>query len=130
MIQILVVTLGQLGSALIESTDHIIGHSKRVEVLPLAWHDDLETWNRLFDERVGAMSDARGILVLTDMYGGSATNIAMENLEDGQLEVVTGINLPMLIKAVTLPDNIALDEAADRVRAQGQKSIYIASEML
>jgi len=130
MIQILVVTLGRLGETLIESADRIIGSSPRVEVLSLDWQDDLDRWTDLFQKRVRAMKKAGNVLVLTDMYGGSATNIAIEHLEEDRLEVVTGVNLPMLIKAVTLPDGISLSQAATQLRTRGQKSIYIASEML
>ncbi len=130
MIHTLVVTLGRLGEALIESADHIIGSSRRVSFLCLDWGDDLESWQQSLSARIDRLKEHGGILLLTDMYGGSSTNIALDYLVEGEVEIVTGVNLPMLIKAMTLPDGIRLADAADQLRSQGRKSIYIASEML
>jgi PTS system mannose-specific IIA component len=130
MIHTLVVTLGKLGEALIASSDHIIGRSSRISSLSLSWSDDLDTWKHQLDERIRSTREMGEILLLTDMFGSSSTNIAIEHSADGGIEILTGVNLPMLIKAATLPNNITLAEAAGQVRAQGQKSIYIASEML
>jgi len=130
MIHTLVVTLGELGEALIASSDRIIGRSGRIGCLSLSWGDDLERMRGQLRERIEQLRTQGEVLLLTDMYGSSATNVAIDHVGDEGIEILTGVNLPMLIKAATLPNHTGLAEAAALVRAQGQKSIYIVSEML
>ena len=130
MIHTLVVTLGKLGETLIESSEKIFGSANHVDCFCLDWEDDLETSRASLQKRIKQLDGNGGVLLLTDMLGCSSTNISLDFLEKDKVEVLTGVNLPMLIKATTLPANLGLAEAARRVRTQGQKSIYITSEML
>ena len=76
------------------------------------------------------MSNEKGVLLLTDMFGGTPTNIAAMFIEEGQVEVVTGVNLPMVIRLASQPEELSLAEMATAIEEQGKESIYSASELL
>jgi len=130
MIHTIVITLGQLGEALIQSTNCIIGPSKQVESIGLAWDEGINTQRGKISLRIRELREQGDVLLLTDIVGSTATNIALESMDSNKVEVVTGVNLPMLIKAVTLPPDTKLAEAVDEVRSLGKKSIYVASEVM
>ncbi len=130
MIYTIVITLGQLGEALIQSTECIIGPSKQVESLGLAWDEGLSTQKEKINFRIHQLKKQGDVLLLTDIVGSTATNIALEHMVPNEVEVVTGVNLPMLIKAVTLPPDTKLAEAVRQVGLLGKKSIYVASEVM
>lgn len=130
MIQILVVTLGKHGESLIEATEHIIGHSDHVHYLTVDWHENLDVLKQRLQEKLSSLKMDNGVLLLTDVFGSTATNICLERAQPGKIDVVTGVNLPMIIKASTLEDQATLRQAADTLRNQGRKAISIAGEML
>jgi PTS system mannose-specific IIA component len=130
MIKILVVTLGKHGESLIDATDHIIGRSDSVSYLTVDWTDNLASVKTRLSERIDALNQGSGVLLLTDIFGSTATNVSLEQAVPGVVEVVTGVNLPMIIKASTLDEGISLAEAANVLRNQGRKAISIAGEML
>lgn len=130
MIKILVVTLGKHGDSLIDVTEHIIGRSESVSCLTVHWTDNLASVKKRLTDRMQMLNEGDGILLLTDIFGSTATNISLEQAIPGVVEVVTGVNLPMVIKASTLDEEISLKEAANLLRNQGRKAISIAGEML
>ena len=130
MVSTLVVTLGNMAEALIESTDRIIGRSDFVNSFCVDWNSNLEETKTQLAERIDQTNRGHGVLLLTDMFGGTSTNLCLSFLKPQKVEVVTGVNLPMIVKALTLPDHISVAEAAKILRNQGRKAIYIASEML
>jgi PTS system mannose-specific IIA component len=96
----------------------------------IGWHDDVEVARQEIERAIQQVDAGNGVLLLTDMFGGTPTNIASTFLDQDKVEVVTGVNLPMLIKFVQLGEGQTLAGAAKMVREQGQSSIYIASQLL
>lgn len=130
MIEILVVTLGKHGESLIEATQRIIGRSDHVRSLSVEWNESLDAMKKRLDDLLNTIDAPEGILLLTDIFGSTATNIALEKTIPGKVDVVTGVNLPMIIKASTLDEDTSLADAANMLRNQGRKAISIAGEML
>ena len=130
MVNVLVVTLGKLAESLLDSSEHIIGSADNVAAHCLDWNEDVATSRAELVNRVCKMDRGQGVIVLTDMFGGTSTNIALKTVPHHKIEVVTGVNLPMIITAVTLPVGIELARAAELLRNQGKKSITVASQLL
>jgi len=130
MIGALVMTHGQLAKELVDAMQRIIGEVANIEAISIGWHDEVDEARERIRSAVARLSTDDGLLILTDMFGGTPTNIALTFLEKDRVEVVTGVNLPMLIKLASLSRDENLAALAQKVRAQGQKSIYVASEVL
>ena len=103
MTKSLVITLGNLGESLLRSATEIIGHSDVIGTYCIDWHEHVETSRKNIGDRIEQMGDADGLLLLTDIWGGTSTNIALDYREPGKVEVVTGVNLPMVVTAQRLP---------------------------
>jgi len=126
MISIVVVTHGQLAEELVNAARTIHGELPGIVAVPLGWGDDAATATSAIGR---AIADTGGdTLVLTDMFGGTPTNLSLPYLS-AQVEIVTGVNLPMIIKAASLREG-PLTEVARAVRDQGKGAIYVASEIL
>jgi PTS system mannose-specific IIA component len=126
----LIVTHGRLAIELLNAAEQIIGEIHHVAAVSLGWHDDVDTAAASIGKAIERVRTDDGVLILTDMFGGTPTNIASTFLDEGKVEIVTGVNLPMLIKFVQLEQNQTLAAAAKLLRDTGQNSIYIASELL
>jgi PTS system mannose-specific IIA component len=126
MISIVVVTHGRLAEELVNAARTIHGELPGIVAVPLGWGDDAATATSAIGRAIaGTGGDT---LVLTDMFGGTPTNLSLPYLS-GQVEIVTGVNLPMIIKAASLREG-PLEEVARAVRDQGKGAIYVASEIL
>ena len=126
MIAIVVVTHGRLAEELVSAARTIHGELPGLVAVPLGWGDDAATASSAIER---AIVDAGGdVLVLTDMFGGTPTNLSLPYLS-ARVEIVTGVNLPMIIKAASLRDG-ELVQVARAVRDQGKGAIYVASEIL
>ncbi|HSN53159.1 MAG TPA: PTS sugar transporter subunit IIA [Candidatus Sulfomarinibacteraceae bacterium] len=132
MIPVLVLTHGELANALLESARKIDPHlDDETDAITLPWDVDTDTATAELRERLKAMDNGSGVLVLTDMFGGTATNLALPFLVPDRIEIVTGANLPMLVKLGSLRGrDIPLGDLAARLAESGQKSIRLASEFL
>jgi PTS system mannose-specific IIA component len=132
MIPVLVLTHGNLADALLESARKIDPHlADDTEALTLPWDVDTDSATTELRQCLERLDTGEGVLVLTDMFGGTATNLALQFLNPGQTEIVTGVNLPMLVKLGSLRDvEIPLSDLAGRLAVAGQKSIRLASEFL
>ncbi|HEY7924146.1 MAG: PTS sugar transporter subunit IIA [Burkholderiales bacterium] len=126
MISIVVVTHGQLAEELVNAARTIHGELPGIVAVPLGWGDDAATATSAIGRAIAGI--AGDTLVLTDMFGGTPTNLSLPYLS-AQVEIVTGVNLPMIIKAATLREG-PLEEVARAVRDQGKGAIYVASEIL
>jgi PTS system mannose-specific IIA component len=126
---LLVVTHGGLAFELMRALERIVGPVDRVRGLSIGWDDDLQVARRAVEEAITQVDPGGGVLILTDMFGGTATNVSLSFLRDG-VEILTGVNLPMLIKFANLRDKCSLREAAARIKEQGQRSIALATEYL
>lgn len=125
-----VVTHGQLASELLAAAEMIIGPISYITAVSIGWHDDVDAARDEVQRAITRVSQGAGVLLLTDMFGGTPTNIASMFLEDGKVEVVTGVNLPMVIKVTSQTGKESLLEIAHRVCDQGRQGIYMASELL
>src|SRR5437763_7093226 len=130
MIGGLIVTHGWLAIELLNAAEMIVGEIHHITAVSLGWHDDVDMATSMIEKALERVKGPDGVLILTDMFGGTPTNIASTFLDQGKVEVVTGVNLPMLIKFVQLGADQSLAAAATAVREQGQRSIYIASHLL
>ncbi|HEV2704620.1 MAG TPA: PTS sugar transporter subunit IIA [Pyrinomonadaceae bacterium] len=125
-----VVTHGQLANELLAAAETIIGPIKHITAVSIGWHDDVDAASDEIERAITRVSEGRGVLLLTDMFGGTPTNIAAMFLREGEVEVVTGVNLPMVIKLAGQTVEEPLDEVARRVREQGREAIYLAGDLL
>ena len=133
MIPVLVLTHGDLATELIAAAREIDSQlGDGTSALALPWDIDSDEATSRLKKAVRELDDGNGVIVLTDMFGGTATNIALPLMEAGRIEVVTGVNLPMLVKLASLwpQDDLTPQEFAARLRDAGQKSIRVASEFL
>jgi len=126
---VLVVTHGGLAFELVRALERIVGKVDGLKALTIGWDDDLPQARRDVERAIAEVDPGGGVLILTDMFGGTATNVTLAFLRDG-VEIVTGVNLPMLIKYANIRDKCSLKEAATRIKEQGQRSIAIATEYL
>ncbi|HEV3471357.1 MAG TPA: PTS sugar transporter subunit IIA [Pyrinomonadaceae bacterium] len=125
-----IVSHGQVANELLAAAETIIGAVKHITAVSIGWHDDVEAATGEIERAIERVSEGRGVLLLTDMFGGTPTNIAAMFLREGETEVVTGVNLPMVIKLASQPGGASLAEVAQLVRDQGRQGIYLAGEML
>jgi PTS system mannose-specific IIA component len=127
VIGIVVVTHGQLAAELVNAARTIVGDIPRIASVSIGWSDDMHSAREAIEQAVAAVGE-EGALVLTDMFGGTPTNVTLPFLSP-RVEIVTGVNLPMLIKLSSLREGDLL-EVARVVREQGKNAIYVASEIL
>jgi PTS system mannose-specific IIA component len=125
-----VVTHGNLAAELVNAAETIVGDIRHITAVSIGWHDEVEIAREEIGRAIKRVDDGGGVLVLTDMFGGTPTNLACTFLGETQIEVVTGVNLPMIIKLADQQPDETLAVIARRVRDQGQKNIYLASEVL
>ncbi len=132
MIPVLVLTHGNLASELLQAAQTIDPSlTGQTASMSLPWDVDSDEASRSLKKQLRELDQGEGILVLTDMFGGTATNLALPFLEPEKVEIVTGVNLPMLVKLGSLQGRpLSLDELAAGLTAAGQKSIRVASEFL
>ena len=132
MIPVLILTHGNLASELLQAAQTIDPSlAGNAAAMSLPWDVDSDEASRSLKKQLRELDQGEGTLVLTDMFGGTATNLALPYLEPGKVEIVTGVNLPMLVKLGSLQGrSMSLEELATGLTAAGQKSIRVASEFL
>ena len=129
MVGVLVVTHGNLARELVQAARRIVGEVRELQALAIDWDDEVAAAGSAIQEAVKEIDQGHGVLILTDMFGGTPTNISLSFLREGKVEIITGVNLPMLIKFCNLRERDDLRAVADRIKEQGQKSIYIAGDV-
>src|SRR6266480_857267 len=125
-----IVTHGHLAGELLAAAEMIIGPISHITAVSIGWHDDVDAARDEVQRAITRVSQRTGVLLLTDMFGGTPTNIASMFLEDGNIEVVTGVNLPMVIKLASQTATDSLVETARRVCDLGRQGIYLAGDLL
>src|SRR4051794_2075048 len=125
-----IVSHGQVANELLSAAETIIGSFKHITAVSIGWHDDVEAAKNEIRRAIERISEGGGVLMMTDMFGGTPTNIASMFLQQGAVEVVTGVTLPMVIKLAGLQPGVPLEEVARLVRDQGRQGIYLAGELL
>ncbi len=125
-----VVTHGHLAGELLAAAEMIIGPISHITAVSIGWHDDVDAAHDEVQRAISKVSQGAGVLLMTDMFGGTPTNIASMFLEEGKVEVITGTNLPMVIKLATHTGPESLSEIARRVCDLGRQGIYVAGDLL
>src|SRR6267143_1850265 len=125
-----IVTHGHLAGELLAAAEMIVGPISHLTAVSIGWHDDVDSARDEIERAMARVSQGRGVLILTDMFGGTPTNIASMFLNENEVEVASGVNLPMVIKLASQPERAPLAEIARVVRDQGKESIYLAGEIL
>jgi len=131
MIGIVIVTHSQLGEALIGAAEFIIGSRPgSIESVSIDLSENAEKLRSKIDQGIKKVMGQEGVIILTDMFGGTPSNLSYSFLEEGRIEVLSGVNLPILIQAVNMRKKKALDQLAADLEAFGKKSISLASGIL
>ena len=130
MIGLVLVTHGQLAAEFRKAVEHVVGPQEKFETVAIGADDDMEQRRRDIVDAVAAVDDGSGVVVLTDMFGGTPSNLAISVMETGRIEVIAGMNLPMLIKLSSVRKNDDIGVAVDEAQAAGRKYINVASRLL
>jgi PTS system mannose-specific IIA component len=130
MIGVVVVTHGQLATELLNAAETIVGDLPRFTAVSIGWHEDTQDARDEIARAVDRVQQGDGVLILTDMFGGTPANLAMTFLSEDKVEVLTGVNLPMLIKLAGANAGSDLLSIARDMREHGRHAIWVASDLL
>jgi PTS system mannose-specific IIA component len=130
MIGLVLVAHGQLATEFRAALEHVVGQQTACEAVSIGPDDDMEERRRDIVAAVGRVNDGSGVILLTDMFGGTPSNLAISVMEPGRIEVVAGVNLPMLIKLASVRGEGKLADAACAAQDAGRKYINVASKLL
>ena len=130
MIGMVLVTHGQLATEFRAALEHVVGPQTQLETITIGPDDDMERRRQDIMDAVVRVDDGRGVVLLTDMFGGTPSNLAISCMNGRKVEVVAGINLPMLIKLASVRDDLALGDAVIQAQEAGRKYISVASRVL
>ena len=130
MIGVVVVTHGQLATELVNAAEMIVGDLPQFTAVSIGWHEDVNDARDDIAQAIERVKGEGGVLLLTDMFGGTPSNLGMTFLEADRLEVITGANLPMLIKLASLSGSANLLAVAREMRDHGRSAIWVASDLL
>lgn len=130
MVGILVVTHCGIADEMLLAVEQIVGEVEAVESISIDITEPPEVIRERIKRGIKNVDRGRGVLVLTDMFGGTPSNVSLSFLEKGRVEVVTGVNLPMLLKVVSLRDEMPLEELASYIANYGRSNITVASKVL
>jgi PTS system mannose-specific IIA component len=127
---VVVVTHGQLATELLNAAEMIVGDLPRFTAVSIGWHDDVDVAREAIERAVAKVDAGAGVLLLTDMFGGTPSNLGLTFLEAGRVEVITGVNLPMLIKLAKTPNGRSVRGLAAEMCEHGRAAIRMASDLL
>jgi PTS system mannose-specific IIA component len=130
MVGTVIVTHGDLAQQLLETARSIVGEAKQVKTMSITVDKDVDQIRDDLLRIIHSVDDGQGVLILTDMFGGTPSNISLSFLNEKKVEVVTGVNLPMLIKLFSMKEKNDLYSLAKEIELQGKNNIYLASEIL
>ena len=130
MIGMVLVTHGHLATEFRAALEHVVGPQKQFETISIGPDDDMERRRQDIIKAVQHVDSGRGVVILTDMFGGTPSNLAISLMEVGRVEVIAGINLPMLIRLESARRRMKVAEAVAAAREAGRKYISVASEVL
>ena len=126
----MVVTHGQLATELVNAAEMIVGDLPQFTAVSIGWHDDVSDARQEIEQAIERVRGEDGVLLLTDMFGGTPSNVGMTFLEKDSIEVITGVNLPMVIKLANLRGSSDLLGVARQMRDDGRNAIWVASDFL
>ncbi|CAN5308914.1 PTS sugar transporter subunit IIA [soil metagenome] len=130
MIGLVLVTHGRLAEEFVTAMEHVVGKQERIATIAIGADDDMEGRRKDIADAIAAVDSGRGVIVLTDLFGGTPSNLAISLMERGRVEVIAGINLPMLIRLESARKSMKVVDAVAAAREAGRKYISVASEVL
>ena len=130
MIGGVIVSHGKLGEELLNALTIILGEALNIEAISIGWYDDVEDSKKKINQSLKRVDQKSGVMIFTDMFGGTPSNLSFSFQKDDHVEIITGVNLPMLIKFVSLQRSNNLKQVARKVVEQGKKNIHLASALL
>jgi PTS system mannose-specific IIA component len=126
----ILVTHGRLAEEFVKAMEHVVGRQEAVATVCIGPKDDVEARRKEIADAIKQVNTGEGAVILTDLFGGTPSNLAISLMEEGKVEVIAGINLPMLIRLAGARDKMAIREAVSAARDAGRNYITIASEFL
>jgi PTS system mannose-specific IIA component len=130
MIGILIVTHCDLGKEFLSAAEFIVGKLDAVETVSINQASDSERILKKIEAKISTLDQGEGVLILTDMFGGTPSNLSLSFLEKDSIEVLTGVNLPMIIAIAQTRNRLKLDELAEKAQEAGKMSISLAGKLL
>ncbi len=130
MIGLVLVTHGRLADEFIHAMEHVVGKQSQIEAVCIGPDDKMDIRRNDIAAAIGRANSGEGVIILTDMFGGTPSNLSISLLEEGRVEVVAGLNLPMLVKLARVRKDFNLHKAAAAAQDAGRKYINIASQVL
>ena len=130
MIGLVLVTHGRLAEEMVNALEHVVGPQEKIASVCIGPDDDMEQRRADIMTSVEAVNVGDGVIVLTDMFGGTPSNLAISIMDKANLEVIAGVNLPMLVKLATAREKLDLVEAVAKAQEAGKKYINVASQLL
>lgn len=130
MIGLVIVTHGNLAIEFKHAMEHVVGEQEKLITVAIFPDDDMELRRKEISNAVIEVNDGDGVILLTDLFGGTPSNMAISLMQDQQIEVIAGINLPMLVKLASLRETSGVMEAAEAAQEAGRKYIHVASKIL
>ena len=130
MIGIVLVTHGRLANEFLAALEHVVGPQEQAAVISIDADDDMEQRRQDILDAVARVDDGQGVVVLTDMFGGTPSNLAISIMDEATVEVIAGVNLPMLIKLASVRQDQEIGDAVAAAQEAGRKYINVASALL
>ena len=130
MIGMVLVTHGRLAAEFVAALEHVVGPQRQIEAICIGPDDDMEQRRQDISDAIKRVESGSGVVILTDMFGGTPSNLAISFMERAKVEVIAGINLPMLIKLASLREAQPLATAVTGAQEAGRKYINVASQLL
>ncbi len=130
MIGMVLVTHGRLAAELVNALEHVVGPQEHVASVCIAPDDDMEQRRQDILDSIATTDTGEGVILLTDMFGGTPSNLAISIMDRAKVEVIAGVNLPMLVKLASVRDKTSIAEAVAKAQEAGKKYINIASQLL
>ncbi len=130
MIGLILVTHGRLAEEFLVALEHVVGPQKNIATVCIGPRDDMEGRRKEIATAIKQVDDGKGVIILTDLFGGTPSNLSISLLDAGSVEVIAGVNLPMLIRLDSARKNMDVREAVAAAREAGRKYISVSSEVL
>ncbi|OGP96311.1 MAG: PTS sugar transporter [Deltaproteobacteria bacterium RBG_19FT_COMBO_46_9] len=130
MIGLLIVTHCDLGKEFVKAAEFIVGHIEAIDVVSITQTLESKEIHKMIEDKISALNKGEGVLILTDMFGGTPSNLSLSFLKDEMVEVITGVNLPMVIAIAQNRSDIGLTELAEKAQEAGKMSISLAGKLL
>ena len=130
MLGIVLVTHGRLAEEFVAALEHVVGPQEQIGTVSIGGEDDMEERRKDILQQVKKVDSGDGVMVLTDMFGGTPSNLAISIMDEARIEVLAGVNLPMLIKLASVRGEEDLAQAAKSAQEAGQKYVNLASALL